>query len=332
MLNSRPIYGDAAVVARITLGVCTFRRPQMLIECLSSLAQLLAPWETEISIVVVDNEASAQTREIVELYAAQSNHPMRYIAEPRRGIATARNAIVEAALADGADWIAMLDDDQVVEPNWLRKMKTAQMRGSADVVKSSVAYEHPSPAPAWSFPRTKPFSSRFDLRTTQTNGVLFRASLVRPVTGDGRQLGLRFDEQFNLSSGVDRDFFARAYDRGAFIVQTKDAVATEFVPETKCSFSAQVARVYWQEVTNTVQDRRPFNRLHIMVSQSFRCLRHTLTGLLLMIVGSLAFPFRRRYGRQQILRGATKLARAAGVCVGILGAAKPQPYLTIHGS
>lgn len=331
MLNSRPIHGDAATVARITLGVCTYKRPQMLIECLSSVAQLITPYETEVSVVIVDNEISQQTRDIVELYAAQSNHPMHYIAEPRRGIAHARNAIIEAALAAKADWIVMLDDDQVVPPNWLQSMKIAQGRGNADVVKCSVRYEPQSARPLWVFPHDK-FESSYGLPTSQTNGVMFRASLVKPATRDGRDAGLRFDERFNLSSGEDRDFFRRAYEAGAYIIRTKDAVATEFVPESKCSFSAQVARVYWQNVTRSMQDRRFSGFISAMFSNSLRCIKSVLNGLLLTIFGSLAFLVHRRFGRRHILKGATKLARAAGICAGLLGTATPQPYLTIHGS
>lgn len=332
MLNSRPIQGDAATAARITLGVCTYKRPQMLTECLSSLTQLIAPYDTALSIVVVDNEASAETCEIVERYADISNHPMRYVAEPRRGIASARNAVIAAALADNADWIVMLDDDQVVPPDWLRKMHGAQARALADVVKCSVLHQYPDPLPEWVFPQTKPFRGSYDAEFVPTNGVMFRASLVRPKTGDGRNLGLRFDERFNLTSGEDRDFFLRAHGLGAFIIQTPDAVATEFVPLSKCSFSAQVARVYWQEMTNAVQDRRPFGRLHNMPSNFWRCPKLFLDGSLMIIAGTLTFPLRRHRGRRRFFRGATKLARAAGICVGLVGAARAKPYLTIHGS
>lgn len=333
MLNSRPIYGDAATVARITLGVCTYKRPQMLMECLSSLTQLIAPYDTELSIVIVDNEALAETCEIVERYADISNHPMRYIAEPRRGIASARNAIVEAALTDNADWIVMLDDDQVVPPDWLRKMFAAQGRSRADVVKCSVLHQYPDPLPEWAFPRTKPFVGSYGMGFAPTNGVLFRANLVRPRTDDGRNLGLRFDERFNLTSGEDRDFFLRANDLGAFIIQTPDAVATEFVPLSKCSFSAQIARVYWQEMTNAVQDRRPFGRLQAAPSNGWCGAKHLLNGILMIIGGTLIFPLRRRHGRRRFFRGATKLARAAGIFAGLVRGVGAQPYLdTIHGS
>jgi succinoglycan biosynthesis protein ExoM len=327
-----PIDSDVAMVTRITLGVCTYKRPQLLTKCLASLTQLIAPYETELSIVIVDNEGSPQTREIVGLYEGVSNHPIRYIAEPRRGIASARNAVVEAALTDNADWIVMLDDDQVVPPDWLRKMHGAQARGHADVVKSSVDYQYPDPLPEWVFPRTKPFRGGCGLPDVSTNGVMFRASLVRPRTEDGRNLGLRFDEQFNLSSAEDRDFFSRAYSLGTYIVATPDAVATEFIPLSKCSFSAQVQRVYCHEVINAVQDRRLSGRLHTMPLSSWRCLNFLLSGSLMIIAGTLIFPLRRRHGRRRFFRGATKLARAAGICVGLIGAARPQPYLTIHGN
>ncbi len=332
MLNSRPVYTDAVAAARITLGVCTYKRPQMLMDCLESLTQLSHVFDTEVSIVIVDNEVSADTRDIVEQYADRSNHPIRYITEPRRGISHARNAIIEAAIAEDADWIAMLDDDQVVPPDWLKMMRMAQAQYGADVVKSSVDYEHAEPLSPWAFPRTKPHKGRHLLKTTQTNGVMFRAALVRPALQHSRNLGLRFDERYALSSGEDRDFFARAYAGGASIIEASYAVATEFVPETKSTYSAQVARVYFQELTNTVQDRRLFGVLHTFVSKSLRFSKNLITGLLLVSFSPFAMPVRPRYGRRQFLRGSTKLARSAAIGVGLLGVGRrPQPYLTIHG-
>ncbi len=331
MLNSHPLADEASAV-RITIGVCTCQRPQMLTECLVSLSQLMPPFGVAASIVIVDNEASESTRELVEAFAAKSSLPMQHIAEPRRGIAFARNAIIEAALDRQADWIVMLDDDQVVPPDWLQQMKIAQARGNADVVKSSVMYRHPEPLPRWSFPRVKPFEGRLNVKTTQTNGVMFRAALVRAATRDGRHRGLRFDERFNLSSGEDRDFFARAYQAGAYMIKTPLAVATEFVPASKCSFSAQLARDYFQEITNTVQDRRFYGFAYVMLTKSLTVSGLVLGGLLHFSFAPIVMLGNRAYGRRKLLKGGKRLARAAGICTGLLGLARPQPYLRIHGS
>jgi glycosyltransferase involved in cell wall biosynthesis len=56
-------------------------------------------------------------RATVASFLSYAPFPVFYVHEPRRGIAQARNAAMAKALEIGADWLAMIDDDEVADPD-----------------------------------------------------------------------------------------------------------------------------------------------------------------------------------------------------------------------
>lgn len=105
-LPARPA-GRAAVI------VCTVGRRAELQRSLESLTRLRCE---DFEIVVVDNRPSQPgTRAAIE--ALDSPVPIRYVAEPRPGLAIARNTGVAAA-AD-AEYVIFTDDDVLVDRRWL---------------------------------------------------------------------------------------------------------------------------------------------------------------------------------------------------------------------
>ena len=93
--------------------VPTAGRQRQLRRALESLQQLTAG---SLSLTVVDNHPSdgGATRAVVDAFA-DARHPVRYVAEPRRGSSVARNAGV---LHSRAEIVAFTDDDVVVDPKW----------------------------------------------------------------------------------------------------------------------------------------------------------------------------------------------------------------------
>lgn len=100
---------------RLSVVVCTRDRPGDLARCLEALGRsVVMPDE----IVVVDNHpASGETRPVVERAPRA-----RYVAEPRPGLSAARNAGIRAS---GGEIIAFTDDDVVVHPTWVARVRRA---------------------------------------------------------------------------------------------------------------------------------------------------------------------------------------------------------------
>lgn len=303
----------------ICLGVCTYQRPEMLLRCLLSIRRLKEPPGTRLSVVVVDNEPQPVSGALVDSFSSNGNaQPFHYVHEPRRGIPQARNAVLDKARALGADWIAMLDDDQLVGDDWLFWMWWSAEQTSADVVYGAVERLLPEPLPAWAFEGPPRHRWKYDMQWVPTNGVLFRAGL-----SDACARPLRFDESLALTGGEDRDFFGRAYDGDAKIIQTPQAVAQEIVPASKLTFRAQISRVYAESVVTTGRDP----------SNAWKLPRTLIRGTLALASAPIAWLYARRTGRRQLLKGAKHLARVAGMAVALWPwAPTPEIYRTIHGS
>ncbi|MBE9179228.1 glycosyltransferase [Oculatella sp. LEGE 06141] len=99
-----------------TVAIPTFNGEQRLpdvLECLRSQIDVdgLA-WE----ILVIDNNSSDRTREIVQRYQANFPYPLRYCLEPEQGAAFARKRAIRTA---SSDLIGFLDDDNLPADRWV---------------------------------------------------------------------------------------------------------------------------------------------------------------------------------------------------------------------
>ncbi|MFT4029245.1 MAG: glycosyltransferase [Protaetiibacter sp.] len=109
----------------ISVIVCTRDRPEMLRDALTSIIAVDYP---DFTVIVVDNAPSTElTRELIEREFAAKG--VRYLREPRAGLATARNT---GLLAAPGEIVAFTDDDVLVDPGWLRGIVRGFRRG-ADV-------------------------------------------------------------------------------------------------------------------------------------------------------------------------------------------------------
>jgi len=107
---------------KITVILCTYNRCQSLRRALNSAAALALPESVEWEILVVDNNSNDQTRKTVEEFCALYQGHFRYLFEPRPGKSHALNSGIRAAQADV---LAFMDDDVVVDANWLQNLTAA---------------------------------------------------------------------------------------------------------------------------------------------------------------------------------------------------------------
>lgn len=98
--------------------VCTHNRATLLPRTLSQLRAQNYPHDA-FEIIVVDNGSTDHTAQVVEKLVAEPGVPLFYVAENRPGITFARNRGAEVARYP---YIAYLDDDCGVEPDWLSQL------------------------------------------------------------------------------------------------------------------------------------------------------------------------------------------------------------------
>ncbi len=100
----------------ITIIVCTYNRCQTVIKALDSIAVQNVPESVEWDCLIVDNNSTDRTRDVMEKYCHQNPTRFSYVFEPKQGLSNARNAGVQNAR--GAI-LAFTDDDAVVAPDWI---------------------------------------------------------------------------------------------------------------------------------------------------------------------------------------------------------------------
>jgi glycosyltransferase involved in cell wall biosynthesis len=104
---------------KITVILCTFNRSQSLARALDSVALCTLPASAEWEVLVVDNNSTDQTRQLVEEFSRRYTERFRYLFEAKPGKSHALNAGIREARGDV---LAFMDDDVVVEPAWLQKL------------------------------------------------------------------------------------------------------------------------------------------------------------------------------------------------------------------
>jgi glycosyltransferase involved in cell wall biosynthesis len=103
-----------AVDLDTTVVICTRDRPLGLSVTLASLQRQTDPG---FRVLVVENGSSAESARIVE---KPDLPPCEYVVERRPGLSRARNRGLEAVCTDLVAWI---DDDEVADPGWVRRLK-----------------------------------------------------------------------------------------------------------------------------------------------------------------------------------------------------------------
>jgi GT2 family glycosyltransferase len=241
-LDSRAEPRSSDATRKVAVCIATYRRPAGLARLVRGLHRLDVSSSPELSldVIVVDNDPARSASELCTRLAQGSRWPISYICEPRRGIPFARNTAVRAALERRADYLALVDDDEVPDPPWLGELCLAMTRYAADIVAGPVVPEFEEAVAGWIhsgrfFERPRPASgTRLD--RIRSGNVLVRAEVFERV-------GRLFDERF-LLLGEDTDFFRRAALAGCTIVWANDAVVRESIPPSRARVSWLVRRSY----------------------------------------------------------------------------------------
>ncbi len=99
-----------------TVLIATFNRAALLDRTLASLRRLTMEPGRRWEAIVVDNNSTDDTRQVVERHQAAFPVTLRYLFEAQQGRSSALNAGIKAA---GGAVIAMTDDDVIVDQGWL---------------------------------------------------------------------------------------------------------------------------------------------------------------------------------------------------------------------
>src|SRR5215510_14520334 len=109
--------------------IATYNRAEELVKTLESLKNLESngPWE----VIIVDNNSSDNTREVVLERVDSFPVPLRYVSETEQGRSAALNAGIHASQGE---ILAITDDDVRVDPKWLVNAERALREWNCEYV------------------------------------------------------------------------------------------------------------------------------------------------------------------------------------------------------
>jgi succinoglycan biosynthesis protein ExoM len=311
----------------VTVCACTYRRPEGLAALLEGLgAQTFRrlPRPT-LRIVVADNEGSALARDVCDRFGRSGGVPIDYVHEPQRGISFARNACLDL-LRDDCDFFAMIDDDEVPEPDWIEQLLLAQQSTGADVVQGRVLPQLPADTPDWIVQgsyfdwqqdadeaRRAQQETYPEVRKARTNNVLVRHAAVR-------DLGLRFDSRFALTGGEDIVFFQALMAAGHRVFYAPRACVRDVIPPERTTLR-YLLRMWYRVGCNDrfkgIKRGKPNPSLkRILLRRWRRTGSHAVLTGLAMLIGNL---LRGRVGLGHSAKGILLIARGVGRTAGSLG-------------
>jgi succinoglycan biosynthesis protein ExoM len=302
----------SAVLPRLKVAIAapTLGRPDGLRRLLDGLSRLTFERlpEPEITVVIVDNSATPAAAPIVDAYRPLLRWPIVYHHEPRRGLVHARNAQLDAAPAT-ADWLAMIDDDEVPAPEWLDSLLAVAMAHDAHFVAGPVVPLFLEAPPAWAIPsrffEAGPFVDGAPIGFLYTGNVLVSLQAVRAA-------GWRFELAFNDSGGEDEHFFDRALQSGLRAVSAADACVFETIPPSRTTVRWVLRRYFRMGTTTATIDRMRDPSLTTLARRGTR-------GCALMLIGLMKMMSGIAMGKLTIMKGVSDFARGAGSVVGLFG-------------
>ncbi len=216
----------SASTIQASVIVCTYNRAESLRHTLNALAAQQLPSTVEWELIVVDNNSSDQTREVV--LAAQAQFAtLHYLHEPRQGLSFARNCGIAAARGEV---LLFTDDDVRPEPDWIATVLAALEREQAEACGGYIAPDWEVAPPAWLTERfygflaikTETAACRIDTLDRLPFGanMAFRRQLFDRFGRFDTERGRKGNQ---LASGEDGELFARLIRAGIKVIHVPEA-------------------------------------------------------------------------------------------------------------
>jgi succinoglycan biosynthesis protein ExoM len=237
---------------RLCVAIPTFRRPVLLQALLRGLADQSIAASSHVQVVVFDNDGETSAEAVVGAARAWFPFPLRYEHVAQPGLSSVRNAVLDYALGR-FDFLAMIDDDECPQPQWLAELLRVQSSTHADVVIGPVPPVIPERAPRWL--REGRFFDLADFTDTAPMSYGYSGNCLLSVASLER-FGVRFDAALNFAGGEDLLFFKQLLARGANLAFAARAVALESVGAERLNAAYVLKMNYRRGNTLSLCDRR----------------------------------------------------------------------------
>jgi glycosyltransferase involved in cell wall biosynthesis len=235
--------------------ICTHNRAGLLPRIVGQIRAQDYPTDA-FEIVVVDHRSTDHTPQVVKRLAAEPGAPVRYVRESRPGVTCARNRGAEEARNP---YLAYIDDDCSVGPDWLRQLISGfDLHERVAAVSGQVQVQWDEQKPSWVGPSLEGWFAVNGYLGTQPRLLNLGEHIVEGNMGLERSAwqatgGFLGMEQFGsrgMAAGEILYLLEQLYRQGYKIAFVPQALAVHHVGRRTRRWMLQ--RAYWQGVSDAV--------------------------------------------------------------------------------
>ncbi|RCS57062.1 glycosyltransferase [Parvibium lacunae] len=298
-MNSQPLTSSCPA---ITVCICTFRRPAWLQTLLQALWDQTYP-AAQVHVCVIDNDPAASAQAVLMNAEQQWAGRLSWQHVPQANISLARNGAIHLAQTE---WVALIDDDEQPEPDWLYQLWQTQVHTQAQAVLAPVVPRYAAHIPGWIqrggyFERPRFASGTLvPLGETRSGNVLLHRpsllALCQPLVANASLLEQAqtgpFDLHFGRTGGEDSWLFRQLLARGARVVWCDTAPVYEWVPLERANARWLLQRAYRLGqlfMRSELAARQGWPRLRCLLYLSTRAV---LQGALALVLALCYLPIR----------------------------------------
>jgi glycosyltransferase involved in cell wall biosynthesis len=215
-------------------------------------------------IIVVDHRSTDNTPTVIKQLATEPGVPLRYILEEHPGVSFARNRGAEEA---SNPYLAYLDDDCSVGPDWLRRLASGfDLNERVVAVGGQVILQWEAPKPSWFGPELERWFAVNGHLGQQPRLLTAFEYIVEGNMGIERRAwkaggGFLGMEQFGsrgMAAGEILYLLQKLHQQRGKIAFVPQAIAVHHVrPSTQ---RRMVLRAYWQGVSDGLLDYLIYRR------------------------------------------------------------------------
>lgn len=213
----------------ISICIPTAQRAASLERLLKSIVHLRTDGFT-YEVIIVDD--AFECGRPVALTMQQKIGKLRYFVEPRKGIPYGRNLCVNES---HGDWIAFVDDDESVDPEWLIQYWKMAQQHDADGFFGPQIFKEETTPPKWLIMKVFFYNRRHPTGTIMKFGYTLSSGNTFLKRSLFQKYAYQFDPVYSRL-GEDTKLYSQMVLDGRTFIWCEEAIVTEFVDQTRLTF------------------------------------------------------------------------------------------------